>query len=355
MGAIGAGIGAATGVASAVGGKNSENQASANSQAQEQLAQTSQNQLMTNIGNTTNQYNQSYSPLVSPTSSGFGSELSGASGQLGSLSSILTQAGLDPSVISQITGINSNQLSQNAISNDQNTSGTNLAGATPGASSFYQNEMQNGINPQYAQNAQNQLQQNQNQQIAQAKASAAPGQNVNANIQSIQNAGLTNSANLAGNLAGQNQQIEQQGASGLLSSATNLDSQKQGMLQSAATAGNALNQQQISNLSTSANAGSSILSALQSFIGQGLGAEQTANSELGGVSGTAATSAASMQNQAQQYGASAANGLGSAASNIGNLFGTTGMLGGSGSTSTGGGPVNLDLSSLAQSSGYTGQ
>lgn len=320
MGPVAAGIGAVSGVVGGINSKNQENAANAQAQQASQNQAAVNQQLLNNITNQTNQYNSSYAPALAPLSSGMVGEGNVASSNISGLVSALTQAGLDPSVISQITGVDASSLTQNALNYLSNPSGTNLAGATPGAQQFYSGEMQNGIDPKYAQNAQNQIQQSLNQQQQNVLANAQPGQNTNALIKDMNNQALTQSTNLAGNLAGQNQTIEAQGAQGLLSSASGLDSQTMGMLQNAATGAQNFNQQAYNNLGTSSASAQGILSALQNFIGQGQGAVQAGYSPLSGMSSQYGASAANATSAANAAGQNMGSAFGSAANGLASLF-----------------------------------
>lgn len=320
MGPVASAVGAVSGVVGGINGKNQQNADNAAGQqaaaAQQQIAQ----QLQNNITNQTNQYNSSYAPALAPLSSGINSEGNVASGDVGNLASMLLQAGMDPSTISQLTGVDASQITGNTLNYLQNTGGTNLAGATPGASSFFQGEMQNGINPQYAQNAQNQIQQGLNQETQNAMAHAQPGQNVNALVKDLNNQALTQQTNLAGNLAGQNQQIMSQGAQGLLGAASGLDSQKAGMLQNAATGAQNFNQQAFGNLGTSTASAQGILSALQQFLGQGQSGVNSANSSLAGLMGNYQNAQNSAAQAAGAAGQGANGAFGSAANSLAGLF-----------------------------------
>lgn len=357
MGPVAAGVQAATGVASAIGGKNAQKAANAQAQQAAEAQQKVQQQLLNNIQQQQTEYNQQYAPQLGNLSKGLGQEASAANGMSGQLSHMLLQAGMDPSVISQITGIDAKQLTQNAVNYESNpgatqtgqvggnvvnqlgnVGGTNLAQQTPGILQAYQQEAQHGLNPQFAQNAQNQIQQTLNQEEAQTRASQHPGQNIQGTIQNLQNQALSQSANLAGNLAGQSQQFQNIGLQGLQGAAQGLDSQKSSqliqqlqaagvidqqtmqMLQGAATGGNNFNQQQLGNLQSSNTAANDIYGALNNFVQSGQHNVQAGYGPLAGVGqqfGAQSTAAAqNAANAGQQVGA----GYGSAASGLANLF-----------------------------------
>ena len=316
-----------------------------------------QQQLLGNIQNQTNEYNQTYKPQLGNLATGLGQEAQAANGLSGQLSQLLLHAGMDPSVISQITGIDAKQLTQNAINYESNpgatqtgqvggnvvgqlgnTGGTNLAQQTPGILQAYQQEAKNGINPQFAQNAQNQIQQSLTQQEAQTRASSHPGENIQGTIQNLQNQALSQQANLAGNLAGRSQEFQNTGLQGLEGAAQGLDTQKSSqllqqlqaagvidaqtmsMLQNAAAGGTNFNQQQFGNLQTSNNGANSIYEALNNFVQSGQHNVQAGYNPLAGIAnsyGQQATQAAqNAANAGQQVGA----GYGAAASSLAGLF-----------------------------------
>jgi hypothetical protein len=311
-------------------------QTAANSQAQVN------NQDIQGLQTLLNQYNQSYSPALSPTSSDITSLAGGAGSQANSLAQMFQQAGIDPAMISQITGLNADQLTQaltqyasnpggtqlgqiapGDINTLNNTGGTNLAAASPGLSSFYGAEQQNGINPQFASNAQDQLQQGYNQAVSNVQANAQPGQNTNSAIQAMFNSLLQNKTNLAGNLAGQSQTFANTGAAGVASTAQNLDTQGSsqimdalqsalglntatlGNLQAGSTAGQTVNQQQLGNIGTSSTSSQNVLTQIMNFINQGrstlvpgIAAGNNMASNLGQVASTAGSNASSMAGNA---------------------------------------------------------
>lgn len=104
---------------------------------------------------------------------------------------------------------------------------SNLGQGAPGLSSFFTGEMNNGGGAGFQQastNAQNQLQQNFAQSLSSILGNLGPGQSAGAATTAAQNGLLTSSANLGSQLAGQQQQIEQQGATGLEGLLSGLDS-----------------------------------------------------------------------------------------------------------------------------------
>lgn len=430
MGAILPAIGAVSGVVGGIGQKNQ--QKAANGQAQQALnqGQSSLNSIQQMANQQGDAYNQFYKPLQGGLQSGMQSNLNSANSSLAQILPQLMQAGIDPHVIAKITGLDANALSQQAVqylSNPnatntqqvgqsvlgqqqntggtnlakampgamdyfnnpntqlaqasggvnnylQNTGGTNLAQATPGAQGFFQQLQQNGMDPQAMQNAQSQVQQGISQQMNDARAHAQPGQNMNALQRDMMNQGITAQTNLAGNLAGQNQNYKIQGAQGALGAAQGLDSQtmqmlqtllgnksavdtqragnvqsglgaaqgmdaqtqqmlmnalqsagimdtnKSNMLQGAANAGSQYNQQAYNNLGNSATAGQNVLQGVQNYLGQGQGLLQSAGNQLSGVSQQAGVNGQVANQNAQKAGEGFANSLGSTVNNVASLF-----------------------------------
>ena len=195
---------------------------------------------------------------------------SGVSGEVGGSGSgslmQLLGLGSSPTALAGFSGVNAPGVEASTI---------------PALQSFYTGEMQNGGGPGFQQastNAQSQLQQQFGQSLSSILSSTAPGQNPNAQIQAAQNQDLTASTNLAGNLAGQQQAIMQQGASGLGTTAE---------------AAQGFNTTSLQNLLSS-------LSPILSLIS---GGNSSALSSLGGVNSTAAsqgTSDLNLQNQENQ-------------------------------------------------------
>jgi hypothetical protein len=216
------------------------------------------------------------------------------------------------------TGINQNQLGQNLTNYASNTGGTNLSQQNPALSGFYQGEMKNGLNPQVAQNAQNQVAQSAAQQESNAKASHQPGQNLNAVTRDIQNNQLAQSANLAGNLAGESQQFMNQGAQGLGANAQTQDQQILNMLMQGAQFGQGANTQALQNLLSAGQFGQSGLNNAQSFINQGNANVGGYTNALSGLVSNAANQAAQFGQQAQQQQQSSS--LGGILGSVGGMF-----------------------------------
>lgn len=357
MGWIAPAAGAVSGILGGIGGKNQQKAANAAANQAAQQAQQVEQQLLGNATNATKAYNTDYANLLPGLSSGYGADINAAGGDIGHLTSMLLQAGMDPATISSMTGVDANQIMQQAVnymSNPQgtnlsqvggnalqqygNTGGTALAGATPQANAVFQSMMQHGLDPQYQQNALNQVQQGLNQNIAQIKANAQPGTNINGLLLQAQNNALQNTANLAGNLAGQNQQAQTLGAQNFLSTAGALDTQKlnmiaqqlnaagtidqqtMNMLQQAASGASNFNQQQFQNLGTAQEFGQNALNAGQTFLGQGQGFLNNANQDLSGVVTNQNNLATSARQNASDAAANSAASFGSAGTAIGSFF-----------------------------------
>ena len=320
MGAILPAVGAVSGAVGAIGGKNQQKAANAQANQAMQQQQQAQQAIQNMAGQETDVYNKFYQPLQQGLMQGFQGEQGTSNQFMQQLLPALLQAGVDPSVISKITGINSPQLMQQAIQYLSNPQNTQLAKQTPGVQSFFNQEMKTGLNPMVAQNAQSQVQQNLQQQISDAMAQAKPGQNVNALVKDLRNQALTQSTNLAGNLAGQSQNFMNTGAQGALNTAQGLDQQYAQMLQGGANLGNQFNQQQYNNLGTSTASGQGVMQALQNYLGQGQGLLSQAGNQLSGVSGNALQAQQVGQNAAANAGQGFASSIGGLTSNLGQLF-----------------------------------
>ena len=320
MGAIAPIVGAASGAVGAISGKNQQKAANAQANQAMQMQQQSQQAIQNMANQETGAYNKYYQPLQQGTMQGFQGELGQTNAQMPQLLSQLLKAGVNPSVLSKITGIDSNQLMQQVTKYLSNPDATNLAQQTPGAQAFFNQEMKTGLNPMVANNAQSQVQQGLAQQLSDARAHAAPGQNVNALEKDLRNQALMQQTNLAGNLAGQSQNFMNQGAQGSLATAGGLDQQKAQMLQGAANAGSGYNQQAYNNLGSSAASGQGIYQALQNYLGQGQGLLSQAGNQLAGVSGNALQAQQAGQNAANQAGQGFASSIGGLTTNLGNLF-----------------------------------
>jgi len=259
-----------------------------------------------------------YQPLLSGLSSSYGAQANAVSpGLTKGLGAAVNSGGN----LQGQTGVNPNaglqQLTQYA-SQPQNTA---LQGVTPGLQQFYQNEQTQGLNPQYAQNAQNQLSQANQQGLKTEMAHAAPGTNMNALMQNNQAQFLQDSTNLQGNLAGQSQNFANSGAQGVANTAGAADTQKLGLLQAGNTAGQQGNTQALQNLLSSLGVGTQAQSNTNSFMQQGGTDLQQAMNALSGLSSQNASMANSFGQQAQQQQSGKNAALGSGISAGMSLFG----------------------------------
>ena len=318
------------GVGSAVGGIEEGNAAQTAANAQQQLNQ----QDIAGLQALLNSYNQEYAPQIPTAAADIGAEGAGAGSQANQLASLFQQAGVDPAIISQITGVNADQLAQTAtkylstpgatqtgqigsnVVQQLMSPSTALSAATPGLSSFYGNEMTQGINPQFAENAANQLQQSYNQAKSDLEAHRQPGQNVGAQEKNMFDQLLSSQTNLGSQLAGESQQFANQGAAGVAGTAANLDTQTQQRLISALQSAGVIDQQTASNLLSAANLGSSTQQTQLSNIGNAASSSQNVIDQLmnfiNSGRSTVLPGLAQLGQLGQQYGTTAAN-LGAAA------------------------------------------
>ncbi len=299
-------------------GKNKNSARGAEQQALQN--QSAINQQLSKYANqlagTNSQY---YQPMLPQLAQGFsGIAQATAPGVQSGLQTLLGSQGN----MQGLTGIDPNHIAQLLQQYASQPGATNVSQATPGLQSFYQGQMQNGINPQFAQNAQNQLSQQSAQAMSDARAHAMPGQNMNALALANQDSLLQNSTNLAGSLAGQSQNFANQGAQGLGTTAGNFDTQKLGLLQAGQTGAQGLNTQAIANYLSALQQGQSSLNNANAFMNQG-------TSNLTGAMDAMAGIAKQNADQASQFGAQAQQQQGS-----GGLLG--GLLGLGGSLMTGG-------------------
>lgn len=202
----------------------------------------------------------------------FSGELSGA-GSLapGAAKSFLGNA-MDPNALAHLTGINAGGLTNDATQFLSNPGATQvgqlgpallqqlgqptaLQGVTPGALSFFGNEMQTGLDPRVATAAQSQLQQGATRSFNDIRSQLAPGQNPGAIQRDITNNLLQQQTNLAGNLAGQSQQFENQGAQGVTGTAGALDAQTFSRIAQMLQTGQVTDQQAIQMLTQGAQLG----------------------------------------------------------------------------------------------------
>jgi hypothetical protein len=236
-------------------------------------------QMNTGINNLTSTAGTLNSPLASTTSMLQGGLTAATPGYTSGMGTALSSGGN----LSNQTGVNQNAVGQQAINYETNTGGTNLASATPGLNTFYQGEMNNGLNQQTQLNAQSQLQQQFGQSEAAIKNNAAPGTNTANQQQQAQNQLISGSTNLAGSLAGQNQQVMQQGAQGVASTAGSLDTQTMNMLTQALSGSQGLNSTTLQNLISVLGLGTGAISQGLTSSSQGTAAQQDANSTAGSL------------------------------------------------------------------------
>lgn len=287
------------------GGKNSAGNA-------EQTALNNQSQINNQISGQAKQLTAANSQYYQPLLGGLSSAYSGMTGAVApGLASGLNTALSSGGNLSGTTGVNPNTGLQQLTGYASQPQNTMLQGVTPGLEQFYKNEQQQGLNPQYAQNAQNQLGQANQQGMAEILRGAAPGTNTNALMQNLQSNFLQNSANLQGNLAGQSQTFANQGATGLANTATGADTQKLGMLQAGNTAAQQGNTQSLQNLLSTLVQGNNSLNSSNTFMQQGTENVQNIMNALAGVAQQNATQASEFGKQAQQQQGGKNSGIGS--------------------------------------------
>lgn len=285
----------------------------------EQTALNNQQQInsqLTNYANQASQLNsQYYQPLLGGLSQAYGNTAGAISPGLASgLQTALSSQGN----LSGSTGVNQNNILQQLTGYATNGN-TNLQGVTPQLQNFFTQQMQQGLNPQVANNAQSQLSQQSAQSLNDAKTHATPGTNINALTRQNQDALLQNSTNLAGNLAQQSQGIMTQGAQNLGTNAANLDAQRLNSLGTANQAAQGGNTQALNNLLASLNQGQNSLNATNGFMNQGQGNLQSILSALSGMGGQYANQASGFGQQASQY--NPYGGLASIGGAVGSIFG----------------------------------
>lgn len=281
--------------------------------------------------------------LLGPLSGIFGNILSGPGAQTPGLMSQFMKLASNPQALAAFTGINAPGLMQGATNYLSQPGQTNLSQFYPGAASqlqpgqsalnlggnqamdFYRGEMQNGINPQFAQNAQNQLQQQFGTSVNDIMSRAAPGQNTGAQIESAQNQLLSSSANLGGQLAGMGQQYANQGAQGLVGTsqamdantlsrimgqgqlAGSVDQQTMQMLTQAAQLGTGYNQTMLGNVGQGVGMGLQGLSGAEGLGQLGVGMNQFGMNMMQGMGGTLGQEAMGFTQLAAQEAASQPN------------------------------------------------
>lgn len=197
---------------------------------------------------------------------------------------------MSPLVQGLTSGIPSG-LNSSVFSYLLNPSGTNLAGAYPGLSSFYTNEMTQGLSPAFVNNALNNYQVQSQQGInstVNSLGSALP--NLAGSVSDMNLNSDEGRAQLLSNLAAQNQGVMQQGATGLQSAASGLDSQTMSMLTAALGGSQAASN---SALSTYGNMFSQYNQSAQYDTAQAAQLQQQQSNEwasmLNGIMGLAST------------------------------------------------------------------
>ena len=291
----------------------------------------------------------------------------------------------NPQALAAFTGINAPGMMQNATNYLSHPGQTNLAGMVPGAMGqlapgqsamglggsqamdFYRNEMQQGVNPQFATNAQNQLQQQFGTSVSDILGRAAPGQNTGAQMLGAQNQLLSSSANLGGQLAGMGQQYANQGAQGLVGTgqamdantlqrimgqyqmAGGLDAQTMQMLTGAANMGTGYNQQALGNIGQGAQMGMGALQGAEGLGQLGVGMNQFGMNMEQGMGNTLGQEGMNFTQMATQLAASAPNPWSIGAQLLGGLGGSflggpgAKLLGGMGGPGKGGGSSPTDI------------
>lgn len=301
--------------------RNAQKAASSAAQDAENRSAGISNELLQMIQGISNNNAQFYQNELPGLSALFGNELKGAGSQVPGAASTYLNEAMSPAALAAASGVDAGGLTRAATDYLSHPGDTNLAQAAPGALStlanpntnlagvspalqqFFQKEMTHGIDPTFAQNAQNQVGQNYTQSVNDLKATARPGQNLFAQERDLNDNMLKNSANLGGQLAGESQQFANQGAEGVASTAGNLDQQNFGriaqLLQSAglidsqtasmltggAELGNNYNQTVLGNAASGAGFGQNLLQQIMGFIGQGNQTQESAMNALGGLAG----------------------------------------------------------------------
>lgn len=283
------------------GGSNGAvNAASGAAQTQANNAQKVNQELMNLISQLGGQFKSGFEPLMGPEMQGF------------------------QDLLARIPGLES-----------QLGGPTQLGSAAPALTGFYTNEMTQGLDPSVVSGAHSQLQQQFGQSLSDILAHAGPGSNPGAMIKSAQNQLLSADTNLGTQLAGESQQVKQQGAQGL-----------------ASTAG-AVDEQQLQRLLESVQLPQSVLQSVMQYLGLGTGLETAGLGPLGGL-GAQYSNAAQADTQLAMQGAEAQqqqqsglfNSLVGLAANYflpgsGSLFGGGGGGGGGFGAILGGGPGGM--------------
>jgi hypothetical protein len=332
--------------------------------------------------------------LLGPLAGIFGNILSGPGAQTPGMMSQFMNLASSPGALAAFTGINAPGLTQGATNYLSKPGQTNLAQMFPGANAqlapgqsalglggsqamdFYRNEMQQGINPQFASNAQNQLQQQFGTSVSDIMSRAAPGQNTGAMMESAQNQLLSSSANLGGQLAGMGQQYANQGAQGLVGTgqamdantlqrimgqyqmAGGLDQQTMQMLTQAAQLGTGYNQTMLGNVGQGVGMGMQGLSGAENLGQLGVGMNQFGMNTMQNMAGTLGTEGMDFTQLAAQIQAAQPNPWSIGAQLLGGLGGSfmggggMGTLIGAGAPGKGGGGMPPGASPSAASGDF---
>ena len=337
------------------------------------------NKVLAGLGGGYGQFANQSMGLLGPLSGIMGNVLSGPGQMTPQMMQQYMTLANNPQALAQMTGINAPGLMRQATNYMGAPGQTNLAQMYPGAAAqlqpgqsalnmaapqsmdVFRQMAQQGLNPQFMLNAQNQLQQQFGTSVSDILSRAAPGQNTAGAMQAAQNQLLTGSSNLAGQLAGQSQQVQMQGAQGLIGAgqvldqntlarimgqaqlAGGLDQQTLDMLTQAANMSSAYNRQALGNVGQGAQMGMSGLGASQGLAQMGVGMNQYGMNMMSGLGGQLGQEGFQFANTAAQEAAAAPNpwmvgaqllgGLGGAylGGGMGGLFkqGMSGMGGGS--------------------------
>jgi hypothetical protein len=344
--------------------------------------------IMSQLGGGYGQFANAAQSLLGPLSGVMGNIVGGPGAMTPAMMQQFMTLGANPSALAAFTGINAPGMVQNATNYLSAPGQTNMAQMFPGAMAGLApgqsvlnmagpqamnvfRGMTQGINPQFALNAQNQLQQQYGTSVADILGQAAPGQNTGAQMLQAQNQLLQGSSNLAGQLAGQSQQIAAQGAQGLVGTgqamdantlqrimgqfqmAGGLDQQTMNMLMNAAQMGTGYNQMALGNIGQAAGMGMQGLGAAQNLAQLGVGMNQYGMNMMSGMGTTMGTEAGNYMDMAVKEMMAAPNPWMVGAQLLGGLAGA--YMGGPGASNTflqGAGKGGGGSSSTMNASGY---
>jgi hypothetical protein len=272
-------------------------------------------------------FNTNYAPLQGGTMGGF-QGLLGPAGQAGGLQNTLMQALGSPSGTGAFTGINGGSLLNSALGT---ASGANMGiggamgqnqginygalGQLGTAGGVFGGMAMNGLSPSVIGNAMGNYQNGVQQQMNTEMNQLGPGVNAGALAQSLGQQSIMGQAQLQSDLAAQNQGVMAQGATGLGNVASGMSDignsmfsntlgglgQQVSNANSNYNLGQGYNQTALGNLNTAAGIPMTDLSALQNYIGQGLGSLTGAASGLGSVASAYGGQAGMYGGLANQY------------------------------------------------------